>query len=402
MSRPLQIMLASAGGGWIHRAAAELLQLGHEAYLYSPAKNSPQIPTANFHRARPFNLACQPYYRFAGGRYAELGYHLMFPIWQWWFQRQHLPLCDVVHAVMGSAIEPFAAAEKMGALKVLDASNSHPTSFYGFWQRELDLWNPRGHVSVPRRVYARANREIQAADLVLCASTYVRDSMRYNGVPEEKLTVNPFGVDRTLFVSRERPPVTPRFLFVGGLTLRKGLQYLIPAFEQIRTLHPTAELVLCGAVHHADFAPLYRRWRHLFTHHRSLPHPELAKLMRTCSAFVFPSLEEGFARVIAEAMSVGLPIIATHNSGATSVVEDGKQGIIVPVASMVAVRDAMLKMIGEPELCHAMGQAAAARMAEAGSWRHYAQRLVAAYQAHCGGSNRRLATKSGASCEVDK
>ena len=132
MNKPLTILYASAGGGWIHRASAEVIKLGHQPHLYSPVKNSTEIPAENFHRGRPFNLACQPFYRFAKGRFAEAGYHIMFPVWKWWFKRQLHPKCDVVHAVMGSATEPFDVAEKMGGLKVLDASNSHPTSFYGF------------------------------------------------------------------------------------------------------------------------------------------------------------------------------------------------------------------------------------------------------------------------------
>lgn len=382
MSRSLDIVFVSAGGGWIHRATAEMLKLGHSAHLFSPNKNFTAVPKANFHRGWPFKLACQPFYAFAGGRYAEKGYYLMYPVWQWWFKRQVLPKCNVVHAVMGSAIEPFAAAERIGALKVLDASNSHPTSFYGFWQRELDIWNPAARVSVPRWVFARANQEIQRADVVLCASTYVRDSMRYNGVPESKLAVNPFGVDLKLFTPRERLPEKPRFLFVGGLTLRKGLQYLIPAFERLKQEHPTAELILCGPLFHADFAKLYRRWRSVFTHQPGLPHSELAQLMRTCTAFVFPSVEEGFARVIAEAMGAGLPIIATHNSGATTVVEDGKQGIIVPAWSPDPVYQAMRKLIEQPDLCDAMGKAAAVRMAVGGSWTAYAQRLLDVYAKH--------------------
>jgi glycosyltransferase involved in cell wall biosynthesis len=382
VSKPLNILFASAGGGWIHRASAEVMKLGHQSHLYSPAKNSTALPEASFHRAWPFNLACQPYYRIAKGRFAEAGYHTMFPVWKWWFKRQPHPRCDVVHAVMGSAVEPFDAAEKMDALKVLDASNSHPTSFYGFWQRELDIWNPSARVAVPRRVFERANREIQQADLVVCASTYVRDSMIYNGVSESKLTVNPFGADLSVFVPRGHPPQIPRFLFVGGLTLRKGLQYLIPAFEQVKKQRPDAELILCGQLNHSDFAELYLRWKHLFTHIRSIAHNDLAKLMQSCTAFVFPSVEEGFARVIAEAMAGGLPIIATHNSGATTVVEHGKQGIIVPTCSSQAVTAAMLNMIEQPELCDAMGKAAAARMAQDGSWADYAGRLIKAYTAH--------------------
>lgn len=383
MNAPLNIFYGSCGGGWIHRAAAEMLKLGQQPSLYSPGKNSTHLPAANYHRCWSYHLACQPLFRFAQGRYGEKASFLLFPLWKFWLQRQPHPRYDVVHAVMGSATEPFDFAERMGALKVLDASNSHPTSFYGYWQRELDIWNPGKQVNVPRWAFARANREIHRADIVLCASTYVRDSMLYNGVPESKLAVSPFGVDLQVFIPRARPPEKPRFLFVGGLTLRKGLQYLIPAFERLKKERPDAELVLCGALYYPDFEELYHRWRHVFTHHRGLPHPELAKLMHSCTAFVFPSIEEGFARAITEAMGAGLPIIATHNSGATTVVEHGKHGLIVPAWSAESVHQAMRELIQRPDLCDAMGKAAAAKMAADGSWACYANRLLEIYTSRC-------------------
>lgn len=377
----MKILYASCGGTWIHHSAAEMLRLGQEAWLYTASKNFTRVPEANYKRAWLFSAACQPFFRFAGGRFSESGFNFLLPIWRTWLKRQKLPACDVAHSVMGFTTEPFGHAEKIGALKVLDASNSHPTSFYGFWQRELDIWNPRARVGVPRRFFASINREIERADLVLCASTYVRDSMLYNGIPESKLAVNPYGADLQVFSPRQRLPDKPRFVFTGALTLRKGIQYLLPAFERLKKETPEAELILCGALY-PDFQKLFERWRPLFTHMQGLAHPELAKLMQSCTAFVFPSIEEGFARVISEAMAAGLPIVATHNSGATTVVENGREGIIVPAWSEQAVYEAMKRLVREPDLCEAMGQAAARKMASEGSWQHYGEKLLAIYTAH--------------------
>jgi glycosyltransferase involved in cell wall biosynthesis len=202
--------------------------------------------------------------------------------------------------------------------------------------------------------------------------------MIYNGIPEFKLELNPYGADLAVFTPRKKHPETPRFLFTGLLTLRKGVQYLVPAFERLKKEYPDAELILCGGIY-PDFKKLYAKWQHLFRHQRSLPHPELSKLMQACTAFVFPSIEEGFARVIPEAMASGLPIIATHNSGATTLVENGKEGIIVSARSSEAVYEAMKKMIEHPDLCEAMGLAAAAKMVQGGSWGDYARRLHKMY-----------------------
>ena len=198
---------------------------------------------------------------------------MLLPIWRQWLKMAETS--SVRRRPFRNGIRgctAFDYAEKIGAVKVLDASNSHPTSFHGFWQRELDIWNPGAQVGVPRRSFASINREIERADVVLCASTYVRDSMLYNGIPEAKLSVNPYGADLRVFTPRQRLPDKPRFIFVGALTLRKGLQYLIPAFEQAKKDMPEAELILCGGLY-PDFQELYNRWRTSFTHIRSLPHP---------------------------------------------------------------------------------------------------------------------------------
>lgn len=376
----MRILYVSCGGTWIHHSAAEMLRLGQEARLYTATKNFTHLPEANYRRSWLFSIICQPFFRL-GGRIGESGFHALLPVWDAWVKWQKLPPCDVVHSVMGFTKAPFDYAEGVGALKVLDASNSHPTSFYGFWQRELDIWNPGARVGVPRRTFASINREIERADLILCASTYVRDSMLYNGIPEARLAVNPYGADLQVFSPRQSLPDKPRFLFTGALTLRKGIQYLIPAFERLKKEMPDAELILCGAPY-PDFRRLFDRWRPLFTHMRGLSHPDLSKLMQTCTAFVFPSIEEGFARVISEAMAAGLPIIGTHNSGATTVVENGREGIIVPARSAQAVYEAMKRLVQQPDLCEAMGQAAARKMAGEGSWQRYGEKLLAIYSSH--------------------
>src|SRR5207302_10921138 len=113
------------------------------------------------------------------------------------------------YSIPGQATELFELAEQAGALKVIDSVNSHPTSAYGFWQRECDLFSPGATPTVPRWIFARANRELERADLILCPSTFVRDSMLYNGIPESKCALNPYGVYPKEFTPRARLPEKP-------------------------------------------------------------------------------------------------------------------------------------------------------------------------------------------------
>src|SRR6266540_3670900 len=122
-------------------------------------------------------------------------------------------------------------ARSSGALKGVDCPNSHPTSYYGYMERECDIWCPGANVPIPRWMFARMNRELETADVVLCPSNFVRDTMVQNGLPVEKCFVNPFGVDTSVFVPRTELAQPAQFICVGMICLRKGHHYLFRAFE---------------------------------------------------------------------------------------------------------------------------------------------------------------------------
>ena len=136
--------------------------------------------------------------------------------------------------------------------------------------------------------------------------------MIWNGIPAEKVMVNPMGVDTGIFKPRITVPTKPRFIAVGTICLRKGHQYLFRAFELVKRELPGAELICAGNVK-ADFRKEWPKWQGTFTHIPHLPQLELAKLLQTCTAFVFPSQEEGIARAQIEALAAGLPLVfGTH------------------------------------------------------------------------------------------
>ena len=137
--------------------------------------------------------------------------------------------------------------------------------------------------------------------------------------------------------------------------------------------------MICVGDLKTDFRKEWPRWRGTFTHVPHLPHPELAQLLQTCTAFVFPSQEEGFARAIVEAMAVGLPIIASPESGATTLVENGVEGFIVRGRDLQHIAEAMIRVAQDTELCRRMGDAAHNKGAIKNSWQDYGDRLLAEY-----------------------
>lgn len=377
--RTPQVLLITAGGWHLPNTANAFEHRHRLAGLWISNKNITGVPSTLFRRCWPFHLAMKPLFHCVPQIWQERAFYRFFPLWRAWLRAQNWPPFNVVQAILGFASEPFAQAENANALKVVDCPNSHPVTYYGYWQRECDLWCPGEHVPVPRWMLARMNRELEQADLILCPSHFVRDSMLQNGLGPEKCFVSPFGVNTDIFQPRVSVPASPKFICVGTICLRKGHQYLFRAFQLVKREMPDAELLCVGDIK-ADFRKELPKWRGTFSHIGHLAHAELAKLLAGCTAFVLPSQEEGFARVLSEAMAAGLPILASHESGASTLVADGVEGFIVRGRDPRHIAEAMLRVARDPELGRRMGEAAHRRGAAGNSWQDYGDRLLAEYQ----------------------
>lgn len=285
----------------------------------------------------------------------------------------------MVQGILGYGTEAFDWADKHGALKVADCPNSHPVTYYGIPQRENDIWCPGEKVVLPQWMFARMNRELERADFIIVQSEFCKETMVWNGIPPEKVFVNPMGVETSIFKKRDAVPQSPRFVTVGTICLRKGHQYLFRAFELVKKQLPEAELI-CVGDYRSDFRMERPKWEGTFTHHPNLSHPQLAEILRTCTAFVFPSQEEGIARAQMEALACGLPVIGTHEGGATTVVKDGVEGFIVRGRDPADIAQAMIRVATDRELNWKMGEAAYVKGSIRNSWQDYGDRLLGEYR----------------------
>jgi len=159
-------------------------------------------------------------------------------------------------------------------------------------------------------------------------------------------------------------------LFVGGVTLRKGPQYLWRALEILNTTQIEARLV--GAV------VLLEPYRQLMASRVELlgrvPRGEVRRHLQWADVFVLPSLCEGSATAIYEAMAAGLPVITTPNAG--SVVRDGVDGFIVPIRDPEAIA-ARLERLARDQHLYAYMAVQVQEQIRNFSWENYQARLVA-------------------------
>jgi glycosyltransferase involved in cell wall biosynthesis len=374
-----RVLLLTCGAWHLPQTAKVFSERDALAGLWITFGNHVGIPVNKYRRAWPFQLAMLPFYFLAPQIWSERAFYSLFPIWKAWLAQQKFPHCSVVQAIMGYGTEAFDRAEKIDALKILDCPNSHPATYRGIWQRECDRWCTGEKVPIPEWMFARMTRELERADLVIVQSEFCKESMILNGIPEKKVAVHPMGVDTKVFLRRTEVPTRTKFICVGTICLRKGHQYLFRAWEIAKRQLSNAELVCVGSFKR-DFRRERLKWEGTFSQIPYLPHSDVAKLLRECTAFVFPSQEEGIGRAQIEALAAGVPVIGTYEAGTPTVVTDGVEGLIVPGRDPEQIAKAMIRLANDRDLNSRMARAAHEKIAAQYSWQQYGDRLLSCYR----------------------
>jgi len=349
--------------------------------FWTSASKPSGISNRLYKRVWPYLLGQKIFYHLPFVDLEERMRWVNLPLYDAWMKYQTLPEgTNVVQGPMGSckAVFELARNAKYRVLKVFDATNSHPIFYRRAWQSECNTFFPGYKIPMPDWTLRRIVSEIESADCVLCPSHFVRDTMVSNGVSEERCFVSSFGVDTSIFTPRKLLPREPLFICVGSICLRKGHQYLFPAFERLKRVLPNARLVCVGGVR-PDFLEQWDQWKHLVEHKEHLSHPEIATLLQSSTAFVLASVEEGFARVLSEAMGSAVPVIATYETGASTSIKNRQEGIIIPARNSDALYYAMLELANNREENIKMGSNAYAAGGLCNTWSAYTGRLLAEY-----------------------
>ena len=223
---------------------------------------------------------------------------------------------------------------------------------------------------------ARKDQELALADKIIVASQFTADTLKLSEARDKEIIVIPYGSPQPIDQPNYNRHKKLKVLFVGGLSQRKGLSYLLDAAN---LLQDKIELTIIGS-RTAKCAPLdaaLQQYRYI----PSLPHQEILKEMDQHDVFVFPSLFEGFGLVILEAMARGVPVIATANTAGPDVVADGEDGYIVPIRSHQAIAEKLELLANDRDLLDRLKMAALAK-ARLFSWIKYQNQLTASLKLH--------------------
>jgi len=242
------------------------------------------------------------------------------------------------------------------------------------------------------RIYQYGRRVFQPLfnklDGKIAVSEAAKDTVaRYFG---GEYVIIPNGIDVERFGSEHVRPLEEyadgklNILFVGRLEPRKGFRYLLRAFPYIKEEFPQARLIVVGAYLKKQKA---RHLRFVREHHLTgvkfvgrVSDEELPRYYRSCHVFCAPSIGfESFGIVLLEAMAAGKPIVACNIPGYRDLLDDGKQGLLAEPKNERALAEAIIRILGDPDLQRRMGEQGRIKACQY-SWREVALRVLDYYQ----------------------
>lgn len=288
--------------------------------------------------------------------------------------------CDVFHFVNGMGLSSGQKIKKRGGMVFCDVRAAHLDYEEELVRGEYELLNlPHRLFRVPYR--ERFLQECELADVIFVPSNFTARTYIQKGFTPTKIKVVPYGVDILRFgsskLSRRQDNSVFRIIFVGRVIPQKGLHYLLEAFRDANLAN--SEILVIGNSEPNYLALLIKHFGYegvKFLGH--LPQTELHQYYQQSDVFVLPSLCDSFGMVVTEAMSAGLPVIISENTGARELVRNGVDGFVVPVRNAIAICDKLKWLYENRELTRMMGKQAMDRVREY-SWDRYQVALMDSY-----------------------
>lgn len=263
--------------------------------------------------------------------------------------------CDMFHCFSGFGLKSHKVAhERYGAMTVVERGSSHICFQNEILREEYERWGIP-YQDIDSRILEKELQEYEECDYITVQSSFAERTFIDHGIQPHKIVKLPLGVDLQMFRPVPKEDNVFRVLYAGTFSLRKGSLYLLEALHHLHLKN--FEFVFNGHIS-SEIKELVRPYADDIRSVGMRPFNQLYKLYSQTSVFVLPTIEDGFAKVISEAMACGVPVIATTNCGAEDVIEDGREGFIVPIRDAEAIREKISFLYENPDIREQMSVAA--------------------------------------------
>ena len=221
----------------------------------------------------------------------------------------------------------------------------------------------------------REINEYNDANIISVPSTFALNSFLKKGFDRKKLFLNPFGVDLQRFTPLPKIKSNKfQVLYVGNLSVRKGIIYLLEAFKKLN--FKNKELILIGSIEHNIKEKVFKYFSENIKYLSTIKNSQLNVYYSNANVTVQPSLEDGFNMVIAESLACGCPVIATKNTGAPDFFNNGIEGFIIKPMSVESIHEKLEELANDKNLNKKMSENALQAVKKIGGWNDYGNRWL--------------------------
>lgn len=266
----------------------------------------------------------------------EVLLHRSFSIWS----ARHISLTDptIVHAFSGMAQDVFEKISAKGfqGVKTLVRGSCHIRDQYHLLAQE----SQRASADIEKPSIWMINREMKEyrlADAILVLSTFAQKTFLKRGYSEKKVHLQALGTNVSQFrpsrdiiddrLHRIKSGAKLEFLCTGTVCLRKGILDFI---EIAKALRGRVRFRWVGNIA-ADAKELVEKSREIIEFIPRQNESDLPDYYNKADGYLFPTIEDGFAVVLAQARAACLPILASENCAAPDLVQDGSNGWSLPI-----------------------------------------------------------------------
>ncbi|OGJ12708.1 hypothetical protein A3K62_01215 [Candidatus Pacearchaeota archaeon RBG_16_35_8] len=300
--------------------------------------------------------------------------------------KKYVEKCDVFHYWRDHGELSAKKAKKLGAKIFVENASLHPITHTKIIKEEYKK------LGIKIKLYSKKHfrkqlEQLKNADYVVVPGGGAYNSFIKEGFKKEKLVKVNFGVPEHIFNGKfnkkDRKDNKFRAIYVGQVSVAKGIHYLLKAWDELRLKN--SELLIIGKPTE-ETKPLLNQYMNRedikFLGHQN-PFPYYKK----SDVFVFPTLSEGSALVTYEALGLGLPQIVTENSG--SVIRNGKEGFIIPIKDINSLKRKIKYLYGHPRERERMAKNSI-KLAKKYPWENYGKTLIKAYRKALIGKNKKI------------
>lgn len=260
---------------------------------------------------------------------------------------------------------------------IADEGSAHPCTVNKLLNDEYCRIGLKRNTASRTILDKETNIQYKVADYVVVPSTFVKNSLILNGINQEKIFVNPYGVDIEAFCPSNVRVLDSKFriMFCGLLSIQKGSHIFLELASYFKG-YENIEFIHVGGIDKEMSKILNSYSLSNFKHYAPVQQEELSSFYNSSDLFILPSIQDGFAMVVLQAMACGVPVICSKNSCGPDIIEHGIDGFVVDPVDLQSYISYIKILYKDRVLLSKFKSIVRKKMVNNFTWQMYARRYL--------------------------